>query len=82
LKASALASPLFGRKGGKKGDPMTKKKWPSFQTYDLRLGEEDEDTDEFYRRWETYDREMKALIAAGGVHQDEDGWWSMTRQAN
>jgi uncharacterized protein (DUF4415 family) len=27
------------------------------------------------RRWNEYDRQMKALIAAGGVHQDEDGWW-------
>jgi hypothetical protein len=27
------------------------------------------------RRWENYDREMKAIIAAGGVHQDRDGWW-------
>ncbi|WP_437353930.1 BrnA antitoxin family protein [Neorhizobium petrolearium] len=27
------------------------------------------------RRWKVYDQEMKALIAAGGVHQDADGWW-------
>jgi uncharacterized protein (DUF4415 family) len=27
------------------------------------------------RRWEVYDREMKALIAKGGIHQDDDGWW-------
>jgi uncharacterized protein (DUF4415 family) len=26
-------------------------------------------------RWEVYDREMHALIAKGGVHQDRDGWW-------
>lgn len=50
-------------------------KWPRFVTKDLRLGEEDEDEAELWRRWETYDREMKALIAAGGLHQDEDGWW-------
>jgi uncharacterized protein (DUF4415 family) len=27
------------------------------------------------QRWEVYDREVKALIAKGGVHQDRDGWW-------
>ena len=48
-------------------------KWPEFVTKDLpRTAEGDA---EMQRRWETYDREMKALIAAGGVHQDEDGWW-------
>lgn len=50
-----------------------KKKWPSFITTDL--GDSPEDDAEMQRRWEVYDREMKALIAAGGVHQDEDGWW-------
>jgi uncharacterized protein (DUF4415 family) len=30
------------------------------------------------RRWHVYDREMKALIAKGGVHQDDDGWWVET----
>jgi uncharacterized protein (DUF4415 family) len=27
------------------------------------------------RRWEAYNREMQTIIKAGGVHQDEDGWW-------
>ena len=52
-------------------------KWPSFETHDL-----DPDTDEggaeMERRWRKYDREMQALIAAGGVHQDFDGWWVET----
>ena len=26
------------------------------------------------RRWTVYDQRMKALIAAGGLHQDADGW--------
>lgn len=52
---------------------MTEKKWPSFITKDL--GDSSADEAEMMRRWEVYDREMKALIAAGGVHQDEDGWW-------
>lgn len=51
----------------------TKRKWPSFETWDIKdLPEFDEI---MQRRWEVYDREMKALIAKGGVHQDEDGWW-------
>ena len=50
------------------------KKWPEFVTVDLDM-DTDEGDAEMQRRWETYDREMKALIAAGGVHQDEDGWW-------
>jgi uncharacterized protein (DUF4415 family) len=49
------------------------KKWPSFETADL--GDTEEDDAEMQRRWEIYDKEMKALIAAGGVHQDADGWW-------
>ncbi|SCM75613.1 conserved hypothetical protein [uncultured Pleomorphomonas sp.] len=49
------------------------KKWPSFSTRDL--GDSPEDDAEMRRRWEAYDREMKALIATGGVHQDGDGWW-------
>ena len=49
-------------------------KWPEFVTADLDLDSEEGDA-EMQRRWETSDREMKALIAAGGVHQDEDGWW-------
>lgn len=49
------------------------RQWPSFATHDL--GETDEDFAELVRRWQAYDREMKALIAAGGVHQDADGWW-------
>ena len=45
--------------------------WPSFVTKDLSP----DDDAEWQRRWEAYDRDMRALIAAGGVHQDEDGWW-------
>lgn len=52
---------------------MAEKKWPSFVTRDL--GDSAEDAAEMLRRWEVYHREMQALIAAGGVHQDEDGWW-------
>ena len=48
-------------------------KWPQFVTKDL--GDSPEDAVEMQRRWLAYDREMKAIIAAGGVHQDEDGWW-------
>lgn len=48
-------------------------KWPEFVTKDL--GNSPDDDAEMQRRWEQYNREMKALIAAGGVHQDEDGWW-------
>ena len=50
------------------------KKWPEFVTVDLDM-DTDEGDAEMQRRWEAYDREMKALIAAGVVHQDEDGWW-------
>jgi|GEM_PF-2392619 len=49
------------------------KKWPSFSTGDL--GDTQADSDEMMRRWTIYDREMRALIAGGRVHQDEDGWW-------
>lgn len=49
-------------------------KWPAFVTKDLDLSS-DEGNDAMLRRWEAYDREMKVLIQAGGVHQDEDGWW-------
>lgn len=49
------------------------RKWPTFVTKDL--GDTEQDAIEMERRWEVYDREMKALIAAGGVHQDDDGWW-------
>ena len=49
-------------------------KWPEFVTRDLS-SDSDADYDEMQRRWEEYDRQMQALIAAGGVHQDEDGWW-------
>jgi len=52
---------------------MTEKKWPCFVTKDL--GDSPADDAEMMRRWEVYDREMKALIATGGVHQDDDGWW-------
>ena len=47
--------------------------WPSFVTKDLTDSPEDEE--EMQRRGEVYDREMRALIVAGGVYQDEDGWW-------
>lgn len=49
------------------------KKWPSFVTKDL--GSSPEDDAEMQRRWAVYDREMKAIIASGTAHQDEDGWW-------
>jgi Uncharacterized protein conserved in bacteria len=48
-------------------------KWPQFVTKDL--GDSPEDFAEMQRRWSLYDQQMKAIIAAGGVHQDEDGWW-------
>ena len=48
-------------------------KWPQFITRDL--GDSPEDAAEMRRRWLAYDREMKAIVAAGGVHQDDDGWW-------
>jgi uncharacterized protein (DUF4415 family) len=52
---------------------MTKPKWPSFETWDIKdLPEFDE---LMQSRWEIYDREMRELIAKGGVHQDRDGWW-------
>jgi uncharacterized protein (DUF4415 family) len=53
---------------------MTKKKWPSFVTKDLD-SDSDADAVEMERRWKVYRHEMDALIAAGGVHQDDDGWW-------
>ena len=49
------------------------KRWPSFVTKDL--GDSAEDEAEMFRRWKLYDAQMKALVAAGGVHQDADGWW-------
>ena len=49
------------------------RKWPAFITRDLS-GTKEGDA-EMQRRWETYDREMKALIATGTVYQDDDGWW-------
>ncbi|WP_210257250.1 hypothetical protein [Chelativorans sp. ZYF759] len=48
-------------------------KWPTFITVDL--GATEQDDAEMLRRWTVYDQRMKTLIAAGGVHQDEDGWW-------
>ena len=47
--------------------------WPRFITADL--GDTPADEAEMMRRWEVYNREMQAIIARGGVHQDEDGWW-------
>jgi len=49
-------------------------KWPAFVTKDLGP----DDDAEMMRRWESYDRDMKALIAKGGVHQDSEGWWYET----
>jgi uncharacterized protein (DUF4415 family) len=49
------------------------RKWPAFVTKDL--GDSEADVAEMDRRWKEYDRQMKTLIAAGGVHQDADGWW-------
>lgn len=48
-------------------------KWPRFVTRDL--GDTEQDAAETMRRWTEYQRRMKAIIAAGGVHQDDDGWW-------
>lgn len=49
------------------------RKWPAFVTSDL--GDSDADAAEMERRWAVYAQEMAVLIAAGGVHQDTDGWW-------
>lgn len=49
------------------------KQWPAFITADL--GDSDADYAEMQRRWAIYKQEMDALIAAGAVHQDSDGWW-------
>lgn len=46
-------------------------KWPKFITKDLGP----DDDAEMMRRWQAYDRDMRAIIAKGGVHQDDDGWW-------
>ncbi|UWQ16140.1 BrnA antitoxin family protein [Jannaschia sp. M317] len=51
-------------------------KWPQFITRDL--GDSDADRAEMDRRWRAYDRDMRALIAKGGLHQDDDGWWVET----
>lgn len=51
-----------------------KRPWPSFETSDIDW-KSDVGEAELIRRWETYDREMKALIATGTVHEDENGWW-------
>ena len=45
--------------------------WPSFTTADLGPN----DDEELVRRWKVYNSEMQLIIAAGGVHQDADGWW-------
>ena len=49
-------------------------KWPGFVTKDV----DPDDEGELMRRWEMYDREMKAVIASGRAHQDADGWWVET----
>ncbi|MDX3925699.1 MAG: hypothetical protein QHC90_07805 [Shinella sp.] len=38
-----------------------------------------EGAEEMLRRWKVYDQEMKAIIAAAGVHQDADSWWGGRR---
>ena len=48
-------------------------RWPEYVTKDL--GDTTADDLERVRRWEQYDREMRALIAKGGVEQDKEGWW-------
>ena len=53
-------------------------KWPAYITKGLDPSANPEDDIEMTRRWETYNREMQALISKGGVHQDEDGWWIET----
>lgn len=50
------------------------KQWPAFVTKDLHP----DDSIEMMRRWTVYKREMDALIARGGIHQDDDGWWVET----
>lgn len=50
------------------------KKWPVFVTKDLSI----DDAAEWDRRWKAYDREMRALIATGKFHHDDDGWWVET----
>lgn len=52
------------------------RKWLRFITKDLGDGEAD--AVEMQRRWQVYDREMKALVAKGGAHNDKDGWWVET----
>ena len=49
------------------------REWPAFITADL--GDSDADWVEMNRRWTVYRDEMAVLIAAGGVHMDEDSWW-------
>lgn len=51
-------------------------KLPEFVTKDL--GDSEADAAEMMRRWQVYDQEMKALIAAGGAKRDADGWWVST----
>lgn len=57
-------------------EPVMTGKWPSLVT--ANLGDTEQEHDEMLRRWNDYDRRMTALVAAGGVHQDEDGWWVHT----
>lgn len=52
---------------------MIPRAWPAFVTSDL--GDSEADDAEMERRWTVYAQDMAALIAAGGVHQDKDGWW-------
>lgn len=53
---------------------MAEKRLPSFVTKDIDM-DTDEGAAEYERRWKQYDRDIKALAAAGTIHQDEDGWW-------
>ena len=74
LGSEAISVIPCGQRTEKKGAEQMAKAWPSFVTVDLDMTTEEGDA-EMQRRWIIYDQEMKALIAAGGVHQDEDGWW-------
>jgi uncharacterized protein (DUF4415 family) len=73
LGTEAISVISMRRRTGRKGSSCMARTWPSFTTRDL--GDSPEDDTEMLRRWELYNTEMQAIIAAGGVHQDADGWW-------
>lgn len=52
---------------------MTTPDWPAFITHDL--GDTEQDEQERILRWETYRKDMDALIATGDYEKDADGWW-------